>query len=135
MRRPLGTRLALALALSVLPLALALLAWLALRRFVVRDTSMQPAFRPGDRLVIARWMRPRQGDAVVVRDPERPSTFLVKRVGRLAANNGDLVVQGDNPNVSRDSRHFGPVPRRLLVGRVVYRYLPAERRGWLAPSR
>jgi type IV secretory pathway protease TraF len=43
--------------------------------------------------------------------------------------NGDLVVRGDNPNVSRDSREFGPVPRRLVVGRVVYRYLPGERRG------
>jgi len=33
--------------------------------------------------------------------------------------------------VSRDSRHFGPVPRGLVVGRVVYRYLPGARRGRL----
>jgi nickel-type superoxide dismutase maturation protease len=108
-----------------------LLDWLPLRRFVVRETSMQPALRPGDRLLVASWLRPRTGDLVVVRDPEQRTVFLVKRVANLEPN-GDLVLHADNPNVGRDSLHFGPVPRRLLVGRVVFRYLPSERRGWLA---
>ena len=55
----------------------------------------------------------------------------MKRVASVEPN-GDLVLHADNPNVSRDSRHFGPVPRRLIVGRVIYRYLPGERRGWVA---
>jgi nickel-type superoxide dismutase maturation protease len=101
---------------------------LPLRRFVVRDTSMQPGLSPGDRVLVWQWAAPRSGDLVVFRDPERHLSFAVKRVVSLEAN-GDLVVRGDNPNVSRDSREFGPVPRRLVVGRVVYRYLPGERRG------
>jgi hypothetical protein len=56
--------------------------------------------------------------------------MIVKRVASVAPN-GDLVVRGDNPNVSRDSRQFGAVPRRLLIGRAFYRYLPRERRGLL----
>ena len=48
------------------------------------------------------------GDLVVLREPDRHLTFAVKRVARVEAN-GDLVVRGDNPNVSRDSRDFGPV--------------------------
>ena len=90
---------------------------------------MQPALRPGDRLVVACWLRPRVGDVVVVRDPEEHRTFMVKRVEALTAER--VIVKGDNPWVSRDSRHFGPLPRSLIVGRVVYRYLPAQRRGTL----
>jgi nickel-type superoxide dismutase maturation protease len=103
---------------------------LPIRRFVVADTSMQPALRPGDRVLVWQWLHPRAGDVVVVREPDRHLTFAVKRVASVEAN-GDLVVLGDNPNVSRDSREFGPVPRGLVVGRVIYRYLPAERRGRL----
>jgi nickel-type superoxide dismutase maturation protease len=101
---------------------------LPFQRFRVQDTSMRPVVQPGDRLLVWRWSRPIRGDLVVVRDPEHRSTFLLKRVASVQPN-GDLIVQGDNPNVSRDSRHFGPVARRLLVGRAFYRYLPAERRG------
>jgi nickel-type superoxide dismutase maturation protease len=101
-----------------------------LRRFRVRDTSMQPALRPGDRLVVTPWARPRPGDVVVFRDPDATSIYTVKRVQALTAE-GSLVVSGDNANVSRDSRHFGPVPRSLVVGRAIYRYLPGPRRGSL----
>jgi nickel-type superoxide dismutase maturation protease len=118
-------------ALLMLTLLLLFLARVVLPRFVVRDTSMRPALEPGDRLVIGRWLRPRKGDIVVAQDPEQQSIILVKRVASLTRN-GHVVLHADNPNVSRDSRHFGPVPRRLIVGRVLYRYLPGERRGRVA---
>jgi nickel-type superoxide dismutase maturation protease len=101
---------------------------LPLRRFVVEDTSMQPSLKPGDRLFVAQWANPRPGDLIVFREPDRQLTFAVKRVASLEAN-GNVMVRGDNANVSRDSREFGPVARRLVTGRVIYRYLPAERRG------
>ena len=101
-----------------------------LARFVVQDTSMRPALQPGDRLLVMRWLPARPGDIVVCRDPEQSSQFIAKRVAQRLAN-GELFVLGDNPNVSRDSRFFGPVPRRLVVGRVLWRYLPPERRGRL----
>ena len=97
---------------------------------MVADTSMQPALRPGDRLLIVGWLPIRPTDVVVFRDPEAQSTLVAKRVTKVHPN-GSVDVRGDNPNVSRDSRHFGVVPRRLILGRVVYRYLPAERRGRL----
>jgi nickel-type superoxide dismutase maturation protease len=101
-----------------------------LRRFRVDDTSMQPTLRPGDRLLVATWLAPRQGDLVVLRDPEAHLSFAVKRVAALTSR-GEVVVRGDNVNVSRDSRHFGPLPRGLIVGRAVYRYLPGDRRASL----
>jgi nickel-type superoxide dismutase maturation protease len=100
---------------------------LPLARFVVADTSMRPTFEPRDRVLVLRWLPIRQGDVVVARDPEQRS-FLLKRVGSVTVA-GTLVLVGDSPNVSRDSRHFGPVPRHLIEGRVVFRYLPASRRG------
>jgi nickel-type superoxide dismutase maturation protease len=91
---------------------------------------MAPALHPGDRLLVGNWLALRVHDLVAFRDPESPSTFLIKRVVSVASS-GALTVRGDNPNVSRDSRHFGPVPRTLVVGRAFYRYLPVDRRGRL----
>ena len=88
---------------------------------------MRPTLQPGDRLFVFQWPRPRPGDLVVLKEPDAQSTFAVKRVASLEPN-GDVIVQADNPNVSRDSREFGPVPRQLIVGRVIFRYLPAETR-------
>lgn len=95
---------------------------------------MAPALLPGDRLVVlARpWPTPawpRPGQVVAVRDPRRPDRILVKRVGPVNRSEGTLEVLGDAPDASTDSRTFGPVPRSSLVGRVVYRYAPADRSG------
>jgi len=106
------------------------LALLPIVRFRVADTSMAPALRPDDRLLIVRSQSARPGDVIVFRDPDAHATFLLKRVDAITSD-GDVVVRGDNPNASRDSRHFGAVPRRLIFGRAVYRYLPSERRGIL----
>jgi nickel-type superoxide dismutase maturation protease len=103
---------------------------LGLRRIYVADTSMQPALRPGDRLLVWRSRRIKSGDIVVFRDPEAPGTLLIKRVVSITSDDR-LDVRGDNPNVSRDSRHFGTVPKALVLGRAAYRYLPAARRGRL----
>jgi nickel-type superoxide dismutase maturation protease len=90
-------------------------------RFVVADTSMQPALSPGDRVLVLRWFKPRNGQLVVLRDPESPRQYLLKRLAHRTAA-GAWEVRADNPNVGRDSRHFGPVPTPLLVGKVVWRY-------------
>jgi nickel-type superoxide dismutase maturation protease len=92
-----------------------------LARFVVADTSMQPALRPGDRVLVLRWFSPRARDIVVLRDPENPRRLLIKRLEQRTAQGG-YVVLADNPNVSRDSRVFGAVKREALVGKVVWRY-------------
>ena len=92
---------------------------------------MQPTLQPADRLAVFQWANPKPGDIVVLHEPDAHLTFAVKRVASIEPN-GDAIVRADNPNVSRDSREFGPVPRRLIIGRVIFRYLPADRRGRLS---
>jgi nickel-type superoxide dismutase maturation protease len=101
------------------------------RRVAVRGASMVPALWPDDRLVLIPAWRLRQGDVVAVADPRRTDRLLVKRVARVDRQAGLVTVLGDNPDASTDSRHFGPVPRRSVVGRAVYRYAPAGRAGRL----
>ncbi|MCI4339493.1 MAG: nickel-type superoxide dismutase maturation protease [Thermoplasmata archaeon] len=105
------------------------------RRVRVEDGSMQPTLRPGDRLLVDtgayRHRPPGTGEIVVLVDPEAPSRWLVKRVSAVDPARGTLEVRGDATDVARDSRTFGPVPTRSIVGRVYRRYYPPERRGEL----
>jgi nickel-type superoxide dismutase maturation protease len=91
---------------------------------------MEPAFRAGDWILISGLSRPpRVGEVVLVRDPRDPEQLLLKRVAALA--DGACTVLGDRPEESTDSRTFGPVPLRNILGRAVFRYGPIRRIGWL----
>jgi signal peptidase I len=132
-------------------------------RFLIQDRSMLPALVPGDRLLVSalslRLCPPRTGDLVVFRDPERSGRLAIKRVAGLPGQpapwsagqpfstgrggeagaaerlaRDELLLAGDNLLESRDSRAYGPLSRRRLIGRAWYRYWPAERRGWLRPA-
>ena len=48
---------------------------------------------------------------------------------RLFVPDGYIVVLGDNPSVSEDSRLFGPVPERDVLGTVVNAPVPPEALG------
>lgn len=104
-------------------------AMLPVSRYVVEGRSMEPAYCPGERLIVdrvayRRGVRPAIGDVVVARDPEREGRYLLKRV---AAPPGEttgegVYVLGDNAGESRDSRVFGPLPPDAIVGRAWFRY-------------
>lgn len=100
-----------------------------MRRIRVEGDSMRPTLEPGDRVLCirARATGLRGGDLVAVRDP-RDGRLLVKRVVTV----DPLTVEGDNRDASTDSRTFGALDARHVVGRVVYRYLPDARRGRIA---
>jgi nickel-type superoxide dismutase maturation protease len=90
---------------------------------------MEPTLLPGDRLLLVPSVALRRGQIVAVTDPRNPSRLLVKRVAGLDRRTRLVSLEGDNPSASSDSRLFGPVARRAVVGRAVYRYAPAERAG------
>ena len=91
---------------------------------------MEPAYRRGDRLLVNRLAyavhEPQPGDVVVLRDPGERTRLLIKRVAEAPAGVGSrprhIYVLGDNAAESRDSRHFGLVPRTMILGRAWRKY-------------
>ena len=90
------------------------------RHMRVDGFSMAPTLLPGDLVLIkpmkAQATLPAPGSIVVAQHPDRSSTRIIKRLATIQA--GNLVLLGDNPQASTDSRQFGAVPRRLLIGVV-----------------
>lgn len=114
-------------ALGLLLLASGALYWLRPRRVAVSGPSMEPTLRAGDRLLVVRGRPVKAGSVVALKDPNNSRRVIVKRV--TAVRREDVIVRGDNPEASVDSRTFGPVPRSALLGTVVRRYAPAARAG------
>ncbi len=98
-----------------------------LLRFEVEGLSMVPALGPGDRVLVLRTDHISVGDIVALRqsEPDDPTDrdvghVTVKRVTGVERNS--VRVEGDNSSVSRDSRHFGPLPRSAIIGKVLWCY-------------
>lgn len=81
---------------------------------------MQPRYQPGDYVLICHAscclsaLKP--GDSVVFEHP--PYGVLIKQVATFDAAAGEITVTGLHP-ASIDSRQFGSVPTRNLLGKVV----------------
>ena len=101
-----------------------------LSRYVVDGTSMEPAFRSGDRVLVNRlaYRRrdPHAGEVVVLRDPERLGHVLLKRIATapegIVPGPSHIFVLGDNSAESRDSRAFGTVPSSEINGKAWLKY-------------
>ncbi|TSA44680.1 signal peptidase I [bacterium] len=159
--------------LKVFLIALAIIVpvrWFLFQPFVVTGDSMKPNFHDGDYLIIDeityRIRPPGRGEVIVMRFPNDPSQFFIKRIvglpgERVVIENGrvtiydsknpkgivlnesylpnnnvtygnidvtldgqDFFVLGDNRLSSSDSRIWGALPRKDIVGRVYVRALP-----------
>lgn len=95
---------------------------------LVAGPSMAPVLRDGDCVLVRPGARVRAGDVVVARFPARPQLLVVKRAVRP---DGALWwVEGDNPDVSDDSRRYGPAE---VLARVVLRWWPVSALGRVPP--
>ena len=86
---------------------------------VVSGLSMIPTLAPGERLLVRLDGPIVLGDIVVF---ERANQFDVKRILRIEADG--VFVQGDNDQVSTDSRTYGLVPHEDVIGVATYRLWP-----------
>lgn len=96
-------------------------AWVrGIEYLAVVGSSMEPGLHEGDWVLALPAGDVGVGDVVVVEDPRRRGWLMVKRVVRI--DSAGYWVQGDAPEASTDSRHFGPVTQ--VLGRVVWRVRP-----------
>jgi nickel-type superoxide dismutase maturation protease len=101
-------------------------------RVAIAGHSMEPALEDGDWVLVDpdayRGRSPRAGELVLAPDPREPERLLIKRVDSVERD-GRLMLLGDAPDASTDSRAFGTVPVAAVRGRPWFRYWPLERLG------
>jgi len=87
----------------------------------VTGESLSPFFLEGDFVVVSKipfvFQRIQPGDTVVFRQPGYGT--LIKRVERISPDGEQLFVLGVHPD-STDSRQFGALSRRQLIGKVIW---------------
>jgi nickel-type superoxide dismutase maturation protease len=104
-----------------------LLLWLLRlrKRVAVTGRSMIPNFQPGDEILVDlrayRQEPPQAGDIVLAFRPDRTDVTMIKRVASVA-HDGRLILLGDNPAASTDSRSFGPVPPANILGKATSKF-------------
>ncbi|MEX2054472.1 MAG: vitamin K epoxide reductase family protein [Candidatus Colwellbacteria bacterium] len=97
----------------------------------IAGSSMRPEFSSGSLVFATKLFKLRVGDVVVLKDPRNGERIIVKRVSRI---DGDKVMLlGDNPSESTDSRGFGLVDKGNILGKVIFKY-PQNTGDWLRPS-
>ncbi len=86
--------------------------------FVVRveGESMWPALIPGRRYFASGLGVVRVGDFAVFRNPKETSRVCVKKVA--AVHRGEYIMESA-VSWGASSRDFGPVPRGLILGKLM----------------
>ncbi len=91
---------------------------LSIKIFKVAERSMHPAIEEGSYILVnCADKKVRSGDVVVLKSPEN-HLVLVKRVKTVKG--GKIFVEGDNKKESRDSRKFGYVELKQVIGKVIF---------------
>jgi nickel-type superoxide dismutase maturation protease len=88
--------------------------------FVVKEQSMEPFCQEGDFVLVNKisylFSHPKVGHIVVLKDPRDSSRHIVKRV--TAVKDPFVWVEGDSKEESTDSRNFGWVSLKSLLGQA-----------------
>ncbi len=82
---------------------------------LVQGTSMVPAYRPGQTILVSNNRSVKVGDVVVAFMNGRE---VLKRV--TGQQDGQVFLEGDNSEHSTDSRQHGWLVDRHIFGKVVW---------------
>lgn len=81
---------------------------------------MSPTLEDGTAVFIKPTKKVKKGDIVLAHHPFKKSVRILKRVAEIA-DDKKLILIGDNPSESSDSRNFGLVSTENIIGKVVCR--------------
>jgi nickel-type superoxide dismutase maturation protease len=88
--------------------------------FLVEGDSMVPALKDGDFVMIDSHAELNIGDIVLVQHPFKQSVKIIKRIKEISPE-GKYFLVGDNLSESSDSRAFGTLSAKDILGKVVCR--------------
>ena len=90
------------------------------RGFIVEGDSMLPVLKAGDAILIDPRAAFSAGDIVLAQHPYKKSVKILKRIGGISPE-GKCTLIGDNAGESTDSRTFGEIQKKDILGKVVCR--------------
>lgn len=92
---------------------------LLLSRFIISGHSMEPFIKNGQTVLVSSipyfFSKPKTGDIVAFKKEQK---VFIKRITKTDGER--YFVSGDNKKDSLDSRRFGWVSKRDIVGKVIY---------------
>ncbi|HEX7456163.1 MAG TPA: signal peptidase I [Candidatus Nanoarchaeia archaeon] len=95
------------------------------KRFILKGHSMEPTFREGDRVLINTFAylfsKPKPGDIIAFQLPSQRDKILLKRIEGVIGDN-QYFIAGFNKVDSQDSRHFGPIHHKQVLGKFLTSY-------------
>lgn len=95
------------------------------KRFKIIGTSMLPLLEPGEEILINPYAytknKPKINDLIITIHPQNSQLAIVKRVTEMAVD-GSYFLTGDNKAQSTDSRHWGTVCPKKILGKVTSRF-------------
>lgn len=83
----------------------------------VKGHSMESYLYSGQQVLAVGFLPIRKRDVVVFR---HSSSIFIKRV--IEIKEGQYSLEGDNKNDSLDSRAFGLIEKKDIIGKVVWRF-------------
>ena len=88
--------------------------------FLIEGNSMAPTLLDGHSVLIDPRARIEAGDIVLARHPYKQSVKILKRIDKINTD-GSYELAGDNEAESTDSRTFGPILSKDILGKAVCR--------------
>src|SRR4029077_12184518 len=90
-------------------------------KYKISGTSMEPTIKAGETVLVNRlkyWFtKPKKDDIIGFHEP-RDGKILIKRITKKSGTK--YFVEGDNKSASTDSRVFGWIEKKAIIGKVVY---------------
>jgi len=101
------------------------------QRFIKRVVGL-----PGEKIEIqnGKIKIEKNGKSFYLEEPYLPKNFQTSGQISVQIKQNQFFVLGDNRSASYDSRYFGPIERREIIGRVVLRLWPSSAFAHLIPS-